>query len=109
MCDEIRLAVDIYELNKDELWDIISSGFKRSFMPGSYADKRVSFMPGSYADKRVSFMPGSYADKRVCFMPGSYADKRVSFMPGSYADKRVCSLTSVLKHLQPQNQKSVHG
>lgn len=43
MCDEIRLAVDIFKLSRDELWEIISNGFQSSFMPGSYANKLVSW------------------------------------------------------------------
>ena len=41
MCDEIRLAVDIFKLNRDDLWKIINNGFKKSFMPGSYTNKKV--------------------------------------------------------------------
>ena len=43
MCDEIRLAVDIFKFNREELWELISNGFESSFMPGSYANKLVSF------------------------------------------------------------------
>lgn len=39
MCDEIRLAVDVFKLSRDDLWELISNGFRSSFMPGSYANK----------------------------------------------------------------------
>ena len=41
ICDEIKLAVDIFKLSRDELWEVISNGFESSFMPGSYANKLV--------------------------------------------------------------------
>lgn len=44
ICDEVRLAVDIFQLSKDELWELISNGFESSFMPGSYANKLVSLL-----------------------------------------------------------------
>ena len=43
MCDEIRLAVDVFKLSRDDLWELISNGFRSSFMPGSYANKLVNF------------------------------------------------------------------
>ena len=38
--DEIHLAANTFELRKRELKDIIIYGFKRSFFPGSYQEKR---------------------------------------------------------------------
>ena len=38
--DEIYLAANTFELRKRELKDIIIYGFKRSFFPGSYQEKR---------------------------------------------------------------------
>jgi adenosine deaminase len=37
---EIRIAVDTFDLNAQELKDIVITGFKRSFMHGEYAAKR---------------------------------------------------------------------
>jgi adenosine deaminase len=38
---EIRLAVDAFDIDLDQLRHTIIYGFKRSFFPGSYSEKRA--------------------------------------------------------------------
>ena len=39
--NELRLAVETFGLSKKQLKDICISGFKRSFYPGSYKERRA--------------------------------------------------------------------
>ena len=40
MTNELKLATDTFHMDAEMLKDIIIYGFKRSFFPGSYLDKR---------------------------------------------------------------------
>lgn len=40
MCNEVRLAIEHFDLSPRELKHVLIYGFKRSFFPGSYIDKR---------------------------------------------------------------------
>jgi adenosine deaminase len=39
--DEYRLAVDNFDIPLKRLKDIVAYGFKKSFFPGTYVEKRV--------------------------------------------------------------------
>lgn len=41
MCDEVRLAVDIFSLSREQLKDIVMSGFSSSFMYCRYPEKAI--------------------------------------------------------------------
>lgn len=41
VCREYRLAVDTFKLDVKQLGDLLVQGFKRSFYPGSYLEKRA--------------------------------------------------------------------
>ena len=52
VCDEIARAIEAFELTDREVRDILIYGFKRSFFPGTYLEKRTYVREAiNYADK----------------------------------------------------------
>lgn len=61
---ELRRAVDTFDISPDQLKEIVVTGFKRSFFPGTYSEKRawLAKLVAMYeaAEKKHGIVSSSY-------------------------------------------------